>query len=60
MPKRFVKYITDNEDMSPVDQTNYFILGNKRICALINIEGAVSNDKWNSKILYLIDISSCI
>jgi hypothetical protein len=35
-----------NEDLSPVDETDEFILGNKMICASIKVEGAGTDDKW--------------
>jgi hypothetical protein len=35
-----------NADKSPVDLTDSFILGNKRICASINVDGATGSDKW--------------
>jgi hypothetical protein len=35
-----------NADQSPVDLTDSFILGNKRICASINVDGATGDDKW--------------
>ncbi len=35
-----------NEDLSPVDETDEFILGNKMICASIKVEGAGKDDKW--------------
>jgi len=37
---------TCNEDDSPVDPTDIFILGNKMICASIKVEGALNTDKW--------------